>query len=62
MTKSCSGPKETVGAIIISEGEEKILLLKRKGEPFAGKWCIPGGHIDPNETLEKTVGDALARA
>jgi 8-oxo-dGTP diphosphatase len=50
-------PKATVGAIITSKdsGETKILLTRRGIEPFKGKWCLPGGHIDQNETAKQAV-------
>lgn len=28
----------------------KVLLVKRKYDPFAGCWATPGGFIDPGET------------
>ena len=40
---------------IIIEKEEKIVLIKRKNEPFKGKWAIPGGFIDKGETAEKAA-------
>ncbi|MFP4068506.1 MAG: NUDIX hydrolase [Spirochaetaceae bacterium] len=47
--------KATVGAIVESNG--KILLERRSIEPFAGMWCIPGGHIEFGEPVE----DAMKR-
>lgn len=29
----------------------KLLLIKRKDEPFKDKWALPGGFSQPNETL-----------
>ena len=29
-----------------------MLLIRRKNEPFAGKWAIPGGFVDMEESLE----------
>ena len=46
-------PETTVAAIIQKEGE--ILLEKRANEPFKGFWCLPGGHIEKNETVEEAV-------
>ena len=50
-------PKTTVAAIIseIKEGNEYILLTKRKVEPYINKWCLPGGHINKNESAENAV-------
>ena len=36
-------------ADLIVYTDTKVLLIKRKGNPFAGKWAIPGGFIDPGE-------------
>jgi len=49
--------KATVGAIILKqdEGGEKILLTQRGYPPFQGKWCLPGGHIDPNESALQAI-------
>ena len=39
-----------------------ILLAKRDDYPFKGKWCLPGGFLDPkNETLEECARRVLKR-
>lgn len=38
-----------------TEGEFKVALIKRKKEPFAGMWAIPGGFMEGNETVEETA-------
>lgn len=43
----------TVDAVVISEG--RVLLVKRKGHPGMGKWALPGGFINPDETLLAAV-------
>lgn len=43
----------TVDAVVIRYN--KILLVKRKTEPYAGFWALPGGYPDQNETLEQAV-------
>lgn len=30
--------------------EDSILMIKRKNQPFADHWALPGGFIDPGET------------
>jgi len=34
---------------------DKILLIKRATVPFKGYWALPGGRLDPGETVEQTV-------
>ena len=46
-------PKLTVDGVILDDN--KILLIKRKGEPFKGKWALPGGFVEYNEKVEDAV-------
>ena len=46
-------PNLTVDGIIFRENT--ILLIKRKHEPFEGKWALPGGFVEYGETTEKAV-------
>lgn len=40
---------------IVPFSENKILLIRRKTVPFRGYWALPGGRMDPGETVEQTV-------
>ena len=31
----------------------EVLLIKRKHDPYQGKWAIPGGFLETDETLEE---------
>ena len=42
-----------VGAVIVDSG--RVLVVKRKYEPLAGQWSIPGGAVELGETLEACV-------
>jgi 8-oxo-dGTP diphosphatase len=33
----------------------KLLLIKRKNPPFEGKWALPGGFVEIDETLEEAA-------
>jgi len=50
-------PSVTVDIVIftIQNKDLKILLVKRKIEPFKGKWAIPGGFVKMNESLEEAA-------
>jgi 8-oxo-dGTP diphosphatase len=49
-------PAVTVDIILFTnETTPRILLIKRKNEPFKNKWAFPGGFMDENETLEKAA-------
>ncbi len=43
--------------LTVAEGELRVLLIHRSGEPFLGWWALPGGLLRPSELL----GDAAAR-
>lgn len=37
-----------------------VLLWQRAREPFAASWALPGGALDPDETLERSIRRHLA--
>ncbi len=55
-------PMVTVDAVVFkdSAGRAELLLIRRKNEPFKGKWAIPGGFIEMDEELEDAVVRELA--
>ena len=44
-----------VGGVVFIEG--RVLLIKRRFEPLAGRWSLPGGALELGETL----AEGLAR-
>jgi mutator protein MutT len=42
-----------VGAVIVEAG--KVVLVRRRYEPLAGRWSLPGGALELGETLEAGV-------
>lgn len=50
-------PALTVDLVVASrEPRVRVLLIRRRRDPFAGSWALPGGFVDENEPL-----DAAAR-
>lgn len=58
-TEDYPRPSVTVDLVIftIAENDLKVLLVRRGGEPFKGRWALPGGFVEIDESLE----DAAAR-
>ena len=46
-------PVVGVGAVIVHEGS--VVLIKRKFEPLAGQWSLPGGTLELGESLEAGI-------
>ncbi len=51
------GPETTVGAILTRQNDNRLeVLLTRRGyPPYKDYWCMPGGHIEPNETAHHAI-------
>jgi 8-oxo-dGTP diphosphatase len=50
----------TVDIVVVTrEAKPRVLLIRRKNEPFAGMWAIPGGFVDMDETLEDAASREL---
>lgn len=50
-------PAVTTDIVIftIRDRQLKLLLIKRAGAPFKGKWALPGGFVNPDEDLEESA-------
>lgn len=48
-------PTIGVGAVVVEDG--RLLLVRRAKPPAEGLWAVPGGRVEPHET----VRDAVAR-
>jgi len=42
-----------VGGVIVDQG--RVVLIKRRFEPLAGQWSLPGGTLEIGESLEAGV-------
>src|SRR5262245_36258825 len=50
-------PYVGIGGIIVHEG--RVVLVKRRFDPLAGQWSIPGGAVETGETLEACVASEM---
>ncbi len=46
-------PVVAVGGVAVRHGA--LLLVERAHDPHAGRWSIPGGHVEPGESLTVAV-------
>jgi 8-oxo-dGTP diphosphatase len=51
-------PYVGIGAVIVHEG--RVVLVKRRFDPLAGQWSIPGGAVEAGETLDACVAREMA--
>ncbi|MCQ2504903.1 MAG: NUDIX hydrolase [Saccharofermentans sp.] len=57
-TKNYPRPYLTADVVVFDK-EGKVLLIKRKGHPFLGKFAFPGGFVNPDETVEEAASREL---
>ncbi len=59
--QDCEGPLCTVDVICyrFTEDALEVLLVQRKHEPFQHDWAIPGGFVEPDETIQDAAGREL---
>src|SRR5256884_2786388 len=51
----------TLAAVVqVRAGRLQVLLWQRAREPFLGAWSLPGGYLEPEETLEQSIRRHLA--
>jgi 8-oxo-dGTP diphosphatase len=57
-----AGPTHVVLAVVLQvrDGALQTLLWERAREPYAGSWALPGGYLEPAETLEASIRRHLA--
>lgn len=47
-------PFLTVDAIILCENN-RVVLVRRRNDPYKGSWALPGGFVEYGETVESAV-------
>ena len=48
-----------ISIFTIDKGDLKVLLLRKKTEPYKGYWILPGNILRNDETLEDNITDAV---
>jgi 8-oxo-dGTP diphosphatase len=48
-------PRPVVGVGAVIAHDDRVVLIKRKYEPMAGQWSLPGGTLELGESLEAGV-------
>jgi hypothetical protein len=55
-------PSQVTLAVVLQVRESRlsVLLWERGRAPFRGAWSLPGGYLEPRETLERSIRGHLA--
>lgn len=54
-----NGLETLMSLFTIDNGEIKVLLMRKKTEPYKGYWILPGAVLKENETLEDCINNAI---
>ena len=62
MPQERSSPTQITLAVVLQvrEGRLQVLLWQRAKPPFEGAWSLPGGYLEPGQTLEASIRGHLA--
>ena len=41
--------------VVITDSADRVVLVKRGKEPQRGRWTVPGGSVEPGETLQQAA-------
>jgi ADP-ribose pyrophosphatase YjhB (NUDIX family) len=57
-----SAPHHVTLAVVfqVREGALNVLMWQRARDPFPGRWALPGGDLEPGQTLEQSIRHQLA--
>ena len=47
-------PSLTADVVVIAPGP-RVLFIRRARDPFAGAWALPGGFVEPTETVAEAA-------
>lgn len=61
MAKSTTPTHVALAVVLqVRAGQLQVLLWQRAREPFSGAWSLPGGYLEGDETLERSIRRHLA--
>ncbi|MFJ6127487.1 NUDIX hydrolase [Streptomyces griseoviridis] len=49
-----------LAVLTVRDGDLRVLLVERGQEPYAGRWALPGGFVEPHESAETAARRELA--
>lgn len=44
-----------VAADLVITRDDEVLLIRRGYEPYEGRWCLPGGHLEAEEQVREAA-------
>ncbi len=50
-----------ISAAIVFNDEGKVLVVQEECLNFYGRWYVPHGRVDPNESIQVSGGMAIAQ-
>jgi 8-oxo-dGTP diphosphatase len=56
-------PSLTADVVVVALGDDgglRVLFVERARDPFAGAWALPGGFVEPTETVAEAAARELA--
>ena len=56
-------PSLTADVVVVAPGDAgrlRVLFIRRGHAPFEGSWALPGGFVEPNETVAEAAVRELA--
>lgn len=48
-------PSVSADVVVFSTESQSVLLIKRKKEPFANSWALPGGFMEIDESADRAA-------
>ena len=54
MSERTTGPTVAIAGIVFDD-DGRVLLIRRASAPGVGLWTVPGGKLEPGETLAQAV-------